>query len=178
MTLRRNDDGVVFSTLATELTTLLAMPVKLEKVGSHVRCLELRLRFSSGDAVYTTVAFRTDEDRQGEDRLVISWRPRIDPPPVSPWYCRAYYTAWHQNLGCTMSLGRKGTPLPYAKATAFVRARGYPDKWWARSWALALLRQGAIAQCLPILLRTALHCSITQTPAQRSGASDQSKRSS
>ena len=75
------DDGVVFSTLATELTTLLAMPVKLEKVGSHVRCLELRLRFSSGDAVYTTVAFRTDEDRQGEDRLVISWPPRIDPPP-------------------------------------------------------------------------------------------------
>ena len=70
--MRCDDDGDVFSALATELTTLLAMPVKLEKVGSHVRCLELRIRFSSGEAVHTTVAFRTDEDRQGEDRLVTS----------------------------------------------------------------------------------------------------------
>ena len=66
----------------------------------------------------------------------------------------------------------KGYTSAIRKATAFVRARGYPVKWSARSWALAPIRQGAIAQCLPRLLRTALHCSLTQTPAQQSGAND------
>ena len=164
VTMQGDDNGEVFSTLAKELTTLLAMPVKLEKVGSHVRCLELRLRFSSDEAVHTTVAFRTDEDRQGEDHAVTSWPPRNDPrvPLVLPSLLHGLAS----KLRLYYIPGTKGYTCAIRKATAFIRARGYPVNWWARSWALALVRQGAIAQCLPRLLRTALHCDFTQTPAQ------------
>ena len=40
------DDDTIFQRLAVDFSEMLSMPVKLEKVGTHVRCLELRLKFS------------------------------------------------------------------------------------------------------------------------------------
>ena len=169
-----DDEAGVFTALAEELTAMLAMPVKLEKFGSHVRCLELRLRFSASKPVHVTVAFRTDEDRQGEDQLVTSWPPRQDPrvPLVLPSLLHGLAS----KIRLYHVVGTAGYTSAIRKATAFIRSRNYPIKWWARSWALALVRQGAVAHCLPRLLRAALHNSSAETPAIRGGADSSTAR--
>ena len=155
VTMRSDDNINIFTALAKELTALLAMPVKLEKYGSHVSCGALRLRFSADKPVHVTVAFRTDNDRQGEDHMVTSWPPRQDPrvPLVLPSLLHGLAS----KLRLYHVSGTNGYTSAIRKATAFIRSRGYPIKWWARSWTLALIRQGAVAHCLPRLLRTALH---------------------
>ena len=65
-----------------ELTELLAMPVKTVRCDSSMRCLEMRLTFGSFEqarCVRSTLAFRTDSDRQGESGDVVSW-PQPDDP--------------------------------------------------------------------------------------------------
>ena len=155
ITTRENDETAIYPAMANDLTTLLAMPVKLENVGSHVRCLELRLKFSLGLPVNVTIVFRTDDDRQGEDHTVTSWTPKSDPRihlvlPSLASKIRLYHMP--------------GTRAAILRATAFVRSRGYPMRWWARYWALALVRQGAVVHCLPDLLRRVLNGQFGRTP--------------
>ena len=60
--------------VSTGLTELLSMPVKTVLCDSSMRCLEMRLTFGSfGKArcVRSTLAFRTDNNRQGEWRGVV-----------------------------------------------------------------------------------------------------------
>ena len=130
------------------------MPVKVEKVGAHVRCLELRLKFDLNRPVHVTVAFRTDSDRQGEDNSVTSWPPPSDPrlPLVLPGLLHGLASKIRQYS----VIGARGYTAAVRRATAFVKSRGYPCKCWVRPWALALVRQGASAECLPCLLRKAL----------------------
>ena len=159
------DNDELFQALAGKLTTMLSMPVKLEKAGCHVRCLELRLKFVVGMPVHVTVAFRTDDDRQGEDRSVTSWPPPNDPrvPLVLPSLLHGLASKIrHYHVP-----GTRGYTAAIRRATTFVRSRGYPLKLWVRSWALALVRQGAIVHCLPLLLRNVLHGCMGSIPAIR-----------
>ena len=159
------DNVGVFQALVGELTALLAMPVKLEKVDCHVRFLELRLKLAAGAPVHVTVAFRTDDDRQGEDHSVTSWPPPNDPRAslVLPSLLQGLASKIrHYHVPRT-----RGYTAAIRRATAFVRSRGYPLKGWVRSWALALVRQGAIVHCLPLLLRKVLHGCMGSIPAIR-----------
>ena len=138
---------------AVSLTALLQMPVKLEGRGSHVRCLELRIRLLPGLPVHAVLAFRTDADRQGESGDVESWPPREDPR------ARLLVPGLLSGLAAKMRLyrapGTRGFTASVRNAVAFVRRRGCPYDWWVRRLANALVRNGVPIACLPRLLRAA-----------------------
>ena len=140
--------------MASQLSELLAMPVKFEQLGAVVRCLELRLAFGVGRPVHVTVAFRTDADRQGEAGNVTAWPGRWDPrtPRVLPGLLAGLAAKLRQYR----APGTGGYTAAIRRATAFVKAKGYPSRWWVRRFALSLLRQGVPAGCLPPLLRGAV----------------------
>ena len=58
---------------AAALTSLLMIPVKIEKAGRQARCLEVRLDWTCQDNVAVVLAYQTDADRQGESGDVTSW---------------------------------------------------------------------------------------------------------
>ena len=140
--------------LAPVLTNLLGMPVKFVSVGTEVRCLELRLGVAPDRPPRVTVAFRTDEDRQGESKDVTSWPPRSDPR------ARLVVSSLLHGLAAKLRLyrvaGTTGYPAAIRRALRFLRDRQYPKRWWVRQFAQALLRQGAPIGCLPRLLRAAV----------------------
>jgi len=144
--------------LAAELSALLVMPVTFEQVGNEIRCLELWLLFRSGRPVHVTVAFRTDPDRQGEAGNVTSWPGRSDPrtPRVLPGLLAGLAAKLRQYR----APGTGGFTAAIRRALTFVKAKGYPSKWWARRFGLFLLRQGVPIGCLPMLLRE----SVTVSP--------------
>ena len=123
---------------ACELSELLAMPIKPERVGKTIRFLELRLTFSDNDTTRCTLAFRTDDDRQGESWDVSSW-PLPDEPRT-----RLLLPALLAGLAAKMrfytSPGVAGYTETVRKMYAFLRGRGYPRSWWMRGFALALTR--------------------------------------
>ena len=129
------------------------MPVKFVSVGPEVRCLELRVAVAPDRPLRVTVAFRTDDDRQGESRDVTSWPPRSDPR------ARLALPSLLQGLAAKLRLyrvaGTTGYPAALRRALRFVRERGYPTRWWVRPFAQALLRHGVPIGCLPRLLRNA-----------------------
>ena len=143
-----------YHVMAAELSTLLAMPVKFEQAGAEVRCLELRLGFSSGQSVHVTVAFRTDADRQGEAQNVTAWPGRYDPhtPKVLP----GLLAGLAAKLRHYRARGTRGFTASIRRAVSFVREKGYPSKWWVRKFALCLIRQGVPVGCLPRLLRNSI----------------------
>ena len=57
---------------ASELSDLLALPIKPVGVGKTIRCLELRLTFSDNGIARCTLAFRNNDDGQGKsgDKLL------------------------------------------------------------------------------------------------------------
>ena len=139
--------------LTPVLTNLLGMPVKFVSVGPEVRCLELRVAVAPDRPLRVTVAFRTDDDRQGESRDVTSWPSRSDPR------ARLALPSLLQGLAAKLRLyrvaGTTGYPAALRRALRFVRERGYPTRWWVRPFAQALLRHGVPIGCLPRLLRNA-----------------------
>jgi hypothetical protein len=159
-----------YQSVAAELTNLLAMPVKFEQAGTEVRCLELRLRFQPGRAVHVTVAFRTDPDRQGEAGNVTSWPGRFDPrtPRVLP----GLLAGLAAKLRHYRAPGAGGFTADIRRAVQFIKAKGYPSRWWVRRFGLALLRQGVPHACLPHLLRGATR---TQNGGRSGGRGDSAR---
>ena len=150
----QGDHIIEMNAAACELSELLAMPIKPEGVGKTIRCLELRLTFSDNDTTRCTLAFRTDDDRQGESWDVSSW-PLPDEPRT-----RLLLPALLAGLAAKMrfytSPGVAGYTETVRKMYAFLRGRGYPRSWWMRGFALALTRCGVPIGCLPRPLRTAM----------------------
>ena len=140
--------------LAEVLSLQLGMPVKWVSSGSSFRCLELRVGLNAGVAPRVVVAFRTDPDRQGESQDVTSWPPRWDPR------ARLVLDSLLQGLASKLRLyrvpGTGGFTAAIRQALSFLKNRCYPKRWWVRPFALALLRNGAPAGCLPRLLRKAV----------------------
>ena len=60
-------------TTARVLTDLLLMPVGFERGGRVARCLELRIDWENQSSVKAVLAYRTDQDRQGESSDVRTW---------------------------------------------------------------------------------------------------------
>ena len=139
--------------LAVELSDLLRMPVKFENAGNAIRVLELRITVERGGPPRVLLAFRTDADRQGESGDVTSWPPLGDPR------VQLVLPGLLQGLAAKIRLyhvpGTTGYTATLRRALAFVRQRGYPTRWWVRTFAMALLRHGAAVGCLPRLLRSA-----------------------
>ena len=139
--------------LASELSNLLGMPVKLEGFGAVRRMLEVRVSLGECGRASCVLAFRDDQDRQGESGDVASWPPRLDPraKPLLP----SLLSGLAAKLRLYHSGGSAGLAASWRRAYQFVRRRGYPSKWWRRSLALAALRQGTPAALLPKALRSA-----------------------
>ena len=64
---------------ARALSGLLLMPVVFERGGRVARCLELRIDWSSPSMIKAVLAYRTDDDRQGESHDVRTWPEWQDP---------------------------------------------------------------------------------------------------
>ena len=142
---------------AASLSQLLQMPVKPVARGARMRCLELWLTFSEGHAVRSVLAFRTDADRQGESNDVASWPARDDPRT------RMLLPSLLQGLAAKLRFysgpGVEGFTATVRRMVTFVSAKGYPTSWWRRPFALALLRVGVPAGCLPRQLRAVVAAS-------------------
>lgn len=139
--------------LASDLSHLLMMPVKYERHGREVRCLETRLSWT-GTSLTAVLAFRTDVDRQGESGDVTSWPLWKD--PRTPSILHGLLSGLASKLLCYSSPDVGGLPKSIRKALQFLRQRCYPTHVWARPFALALVRYGAPPGCLPRLLRACL----------------------
>ena len=59
---------------ASELSDLLALPIKPVGVGKTMQCLELKLTFSDNDTTGCTIAFGTNYDTQSKSGDVSSWQ--------------------------------------------------------------------------------------------------------
>ena len=143
--------------VAMELTELLSMPVKTIRCDSSMRCLEMRLTFGSFEqarCVRSTLAFRTDSDRQGESGDVVSW-PQPDDPRT-----RMLLSALLSGLAAKVrfycSRETAGLTATVRLMCQFVASKGYPRNWWVFDFALALLRNGVPLPCLPRSMRRIL----------------------
>jgi hypothetical protein len=135
--------------LAKQLSVLLGMPVKWEGCGKQRRVLELHVDVTN--KVRAVLGFRTDSDRQGESGDVTCWPDAQDPRARMVLgsillglaaKIRLYFGT--TNVGYTATLRR---------VVKFLKERCYPDGWWRRQLALALMRHGARAACLPRCIR-------------------------
>lgn len=147
-------DSFDMSCAAVDLNALLNMPVTAVSVGSTVRCLELRISFTAGEPVRSVLAFRTDEDRQGESHDVESWPARED--PRTPMLLPGLLHGLAAKLRFYTAEGATGYTATIRGMVAFLKAKGYPSAWWRRPFGLALLRVGADRQVLPRSLKVAL----------------------
>ena len=127
------------------------MPVKFEGSGRVKRFLEMRISLVPNHPVKALLAFRTDQDRQGESNDVESWPPWADP--------RTRTLLKGLLLGLASKLvqcnvdGIAGFPASIRGAVQFLRGRRYPTRTWLRPFALALLHKGVHVKILPKCLR-------------------------
>ena len=149
-----SEDDCPMETTAMALSDLLQMPVKPERRGGVMRCLELRLHFQEGRPVRSLLAFRTDKDRQGESNDVQAWPQREDPRIRS--VLPGLLSGLAAKLRFYTSPGVDGYSATIRAMYTFVKAKRYPSRWWRRPFALALLRVGAHPACLPRPLQQAL----------------------
>jgi hypothetical protein len=135
-----------------DLTNLLGMPVKWEGAGPLRRILEMHVDVHHG--VRAVLGFRTDPDRQGESGDVTSWPCRSDP--------RARRVLGSILLGTASKLRlyhaqpAVGFTASWRRVVRFVKAKHYPNRWWRRRLAMAAVRCGAPAGCLPSSLKRVL----------------------
>jgi len=140
--------------LAGALSALLMMPVQFERSGRRARCLELRLEWRDEHPVRATLAFRTDDDRQGESKDVRTWPEWGD--PRTPGLLNGLLTGLASKVARYTTKGVGGLPASIRGALRFLAERGYPKKRWLRPFALELVRLGVPAACLPRGLREIL----------------------
>ena len=133
------------------LSDIYEMPVKFEGSGRVKRFLEMRISLVPNHPVKALLAFRTDQDRQGESNDVESWPPWADP--------RTRTLLKGLLLGLASKLvqynvdGIAGFPASIRGAVQFLRGRRYPTRTWLRPFALALLHKGVQLNILPKCLR-------------------------
>ena len=139
---------------ASSLTKLLSMPVKPVGRSNLARFLETTLAFDGNKGVRCTLAFRTDPDRQGESRDVQSWPPPFD--PRAKMLLPGLVMGLASKLRFYSAPGVGGFTATVRRIYQFLKARGYPKRWWLRPLAVALVRVGVALPCLPPLLRKAL----------------------
>ena len=140
--------------VADDLTKLLSMPVKTVRCDPSMRCLEMRITFAQESRVRCTLAFRTDNDRQGESGDVVSW-PEVDDPRTKMLLsalllglaAKVRFYCCHSVVGLTATV---------RLMCRFVASKGYPRSWWVYQFGLALLRNGVPLPCLPRLMRKIL----------------------
>ena len=139
---------------ARALSELLLMPVVFERGGRVARCLELRISWNDTLPLKAVLAYRTDDDRQGESHDVRTWPEWPDPR------ARVVLSGLLAGLASKLInysdavLG--GFPASLRLALQFMRCKGYPTKRWLRPFALQLLRLGAPFALLPRAMRKVL----------------------
>ena len=147
---------------ADALSELLCMPVKFVGRASEARFLETRISFDGGKP-RCVLAFRVDQDRQGESKDVTSW-----PTPFDP---RARMLIPGLVMGLASKIrfycvsGVAGYTATIRRMYSFLKSRSYPKRWWLRPFAVALVRVGAPIVCLPPLLRSAISWSACRSSA-------------
>ena len=141
--------------IALKLSELLSMPVKTVKCDATMRCLELRLSFCDPKHPRCTLAFRTDDDRQGESGDVVSW-PQAD-DPRTPMLLGSLFSGLAAKLRFYCHPNISGFTATVRRMNAFVASRGYPRSWWVYDFAIALLRNGVPLPCLPTSMRKVLN---------------------
>ena len=154
MALPQERDHALHQAVAKELSELLLMPVVFERAGRVCRCLELRLSWADPSAVKATLAYRTDEDRQGESGDLVTWPEWRD--PRAPALLHGLLTGLATKVVKYTAPGVGGLPASIRGAVRFLRGRGYPTKRWFRPFGLQLLRLGVPRECLPRGMREAL----------------------
>ena len=139
---------------ASALSALLLMPVGFERGGRAARCLELRISWSDSAIIKAVLAYRTDDDRQGESRDVGTWPDWRDPRAraVLPGLLAGLASKLTSYSHCALG----GLPASLRQALQFLRCRGYPTKYWLRPFALQLLRLSVPVAAMPRALRAAL----------------------
>ena len=133
------------------LSDILEMPVKYEGSGSVKRFLEMRITLMPNSPVKAVLAFRTDDDRQGESNDVEAWPPWADPRTRT--LLKGLLMGLASKLVHYHVDGVAGLPASIRGAVRFLRGRHYPTRAWMRPFALALLHRGVPARCLPKCLR-------------------------
>ena len=149
-----NSDAVLpMDETATQLSALLCMPVKPVGQAAHARFLETFISFRA-NGVCCTLGFRTDADHQGESGDVESWPPPFDPRVrlLLPGLLMGTVS----KLRFYTAAGVGGFTATVRRIYQFLKARGYPKRWWLRPLAVALVRVGVALPCLPRPLRVAL----------------------
>ena len=130
------------------------MPVKTVKCDATMRCLELRLSFSDPKHPPCTVAFRTDDDRQGV------WRCSVlatSDDHRTPMLLGSLLSGLAAKLRFYCHPNISGFTATVRRMNAFVASRGYPRSWWVYDFAIALLRNGVPLPCLPTSTRKFLN---------------------
>ena len=142
-------DNIGIEELEGKLSDYYTMPVKFEGAGKTRRCLELLI---TADApVKCLLGFRTDPERQGESGDVTAWPSVRDPRAKT--VCRGMVQGVAAKIAQYFQEGLKGLPATIRKTMKFIKATGYPSKWWLRTLLLALLRRGVPLGILPKALR-------------------------
>ena len=148
-----NANSIAMDETAALLSDLLCMPVKSVGRASHARFLETFLSFNT-DGARCTLGFRTDSDRQGESGDVGSWPPSFD--PRAKMLLPALVMGLVSKLRFYSAPGIGGFTATVRRIYRFLKARGYPKRWWIRPLAVAFVRTGVPVPCLPRLLRRIL----------------------
>ena len=148
-----NANSIAMDETAALLSDLLCMPVKSVGRASHARFLETFLSFNT-DGARCTLGFRTDSDRQGESGDVGSWPPSFD--PRAKMLLPALVMGLVSKLRFYSVPGIGGFTATVRRIYRFLKARGYPKRWWIRPLAVAFVRTGVPVPCLPRLLRRIL----------------------
>ena len=143
---------------ASALSDLLLMPVGFERGGRVARCLELRIDWSHSTMITAVLAYRTDDDRQGESRDVRTWPDWRD--PRTPLVLRGLLAGLATKLTNYADPALGGFSASLRQALRFLRSKHYPTKHWMRSVALQLLRLGVRFSLLPRALRKVLQAEV------------------
>ncbi len=105
------------------------------------------------------LAFRTDDDRQGESKDIESWPSRDD--PRTKMLLPGLLHGLAAKLRFYTTEEAQGYTATINGMYQFVKAKGYPSGWWWRPFALALLRVGARREVLPRPLKVSLGCGLS-----------------
>ena len=148
---------------AAQLSHLLSMPVKPVGSASRARFLETFISFD-GNSTRCTLGFRTDSDRQGESGDVDSWPPTFD--PRTKMLLPALIMGVVSKLRFYAAPEVGGFTATIRRIYRFLKARGYPTRWWLRPLAIACTRWC----CSAVFTTTAQICVIlairTRTPTK------------
>ena len=130
------------------------MPVVFERGGRVARCLELRIDWRNPSMIKATLAYRTDDDRQGESHDVRTWPEWLD--PRTRVVLAGLLAGLASQLVNYSDPALAGFPASLRQALRFLRDKRFPTKRWLRPFALQLLRLGAAFAVLPRALRKVL----------------------